>query len=84
MITDDIFKNMQAADPEEAKSFIPHFLQYIEGSSYKDKLRLAIEKKDPNILIDLLYSLPREELDKELSYIIATGRFIYLLRIWNK
>ena len=75
---------MQAADPEKAKSVIPRFLEYIEGSSHKDKLKLAIEKKDPNILIDLLYSLPKEELDKELPYIITTGRFIYLLKLWNK
>jgi hypothetical protein len=84
MITDDLFRDMQKANPEEAKPFISRFFEYIQGSSYKDKLKLAIEKKDANILIDLMYSLSKEELDKELPYIITTGRFIYLLKLWNK
>jgi len=84
MITDDILKDIQAANPEEVKLFISRLLQYIEGSSHKDKLKLAIEKRDLNMLIDILYNLPKEELDKELPYIITTGRFIHLLKIWNK
>jgi len=83
MITDDFFTVMQKAKPEEIKSFIPRFLEYIKDSSYNDKLKLAIEKKDPSILINILHSIPTEKLDKELPYIIATGRFIYLLKLWN-
>ncbi len=84
MITDDVFREMQAANPEEVKPFISSFLEYIKGSTHKDRLKLAIEKKDINILLDLMYNVPKEELDKELPYIITTGRFIYLLKLWNK
>jgi hypothetical protein len=84
MITDNLLKEMQSANLEEARSFISRFLEYIQESPHKDRLKLAIDKKDPNILLDLMYSLSKEELDKELPYIIATGRFIYLLKLWNR
>jgi hypothetical protein len=84
MITDSLFKEMQLADPEKTKSFILRFLEYIQESRHKDTLKLAIDKKDPRILLDLMYGLPKEELDRELPHIIATGRFIYLLKVWNK
>jgi hypothetical protein len=84
MISDEVFEQMLSADPKETDPFISRFFVYIENSEYKEKLKLAIEKKDPSILLDLMYSLPKEKLDKELPYIVTTGRFIYLLRLWNK
>jgi len=36
MITDELFKEMQTADPEKRKRFIDRFMEYIGNSPYKE------------------------------------------------